>query len=86
MNLKLVTFDIDLTQFLVDARTNDEAIQRAIELNNSEFLGKMDDDHWICTNDKHNYTVDDVSMELLCGLMLRNDCLGISDNVIVFAD
>ena len=39
MNLKLVTWDGDLTQFLVEADTDEEAIKKAIEANYARFEG-----------------------------------------------
>ena len=33
MNLKMVTYEIDDTQFLVDAKTNEEAVKKAIHAN-----------------------------------------------------
>lgn len=87
MKLKLVTFDIDLTQFLIDSNSVDDVIAKAIEINGNEsLLGGLDNDLRPDVLDRHNYTVDDVDMSLLCGMMLRQDCCGIFDNVIVFTN
>ena len=71
MKLKMVTWDGDLTQFLVEAETNDEAICKAIEANKEfdRWLGSDDPD----VDDINCYTVDDVDFNLLCEIIERND-------------
>ena len=73
MNLKLVTFDIDLTQFLVNAETTVEAIEKAHEAN--RLIGGIDgyDMEGIRYQD---YTVEDVDWDLLREILARKDCLG----------
>lgn len=62
MNLKMVTFIIDNTQFLVDADTAKEAIEFAIEANRE--IGEMDDDPE-CIDKVDNYEVEDIDFESL---------------------
>ena len=71
MNLKLVTWDGDLTQFLVEAKTNDEAIKKAIYANRvfDRFCGQDDPD----VNEPDSYIVDDVDFNLLCEIIERDD-------------
>lgn len=71
MNLKLVEWDSNPTvQFLMEAKTDDEAIKRAIEVNEKYFdvsYIKTTDD----VNDPNTYTVYDVDFDLLCELLDR---------------
>lgn len=73
MILKMVTYDGDLTQFLVEARTNDEAIAKAIHANKEidRELGASDES----VNNPACYEVDDVDFKLLCEIIERNDWL-----------
>lgn len=74
MTLKMVTWDGDLTQFLVEAETNDEAISKAIYANKEfdRFCGSDNPD----VTDPTPYTVDDVDFDLLCEIVERNDWVG----------
>ena len=59
MNLKLVTFDKDQEQFLVNAAKDETAIELAIEANKK--IGDYDNPDWNeQMNDKSNYDVEDV--------------------------
>lgn len=73
INLKMVTWQGDLTQFLVDAIDDDEAIGKAIEANVKfdKYCGenKTGEDLY----DKSTYTIDDVDFDLLCEIVERND-------------
>ena len=71
MNLKMVTWDGDLTQFLVEAETDDEAISKAITANKEfdRFCGSDNPD----INVPSLYIVDDVDFNLLCEIIERND-------------
>lgn len=71
MNLKLVTWEGDLTQFLVEAETNDEAIRKATEANKEfdRFCGSDTSE----IDDATSYTVDDVNFDLLCEIIERKD-------------
>jgi len=71
MNLKMVTWDGDLTQFLVEAETDDEAISKAITANKKfdRFCGSDNPD----INEPNLYIVDDVDFNLLCEIIERND-------------
>lgn len=86
MNLKLVTFECDLTQFLVEANLWDDAIDIAIEANLD--LGGFSGDGLTIdgARDKANYTVEDVDFNLLHELFLRTDNCGRYRNAIVFRD
>ena len=79
MNLKMVTWDGDLTQFLVEAETRDEAISKAITAN-KEFdrfcyggndFGLEDCDF----EDRDLYDVYDIDFDILCEIIERNDCV-----------
>jgi len=84
INLKLVTWDGDLTQFLVDAETKDEAIEKSIKAN-FEY-GEPGDDSGISDdmNDSATYTVEDVDFSLLSEIFRREDCYGRLEDAIVF--
>lgn len=94
MNLVLVTFDLDDTQFLVDANTYNldcshecvrkEAIEIAIEANKKlgefgEFLTVEE------AEDESNYSVEPVDFETLTGLIHRDDLCGKIGRAIVFS-
>lgn len=83
MNLKMVTWDGDLTQFLVEADTNVEAINKAIEANLQlgDCEGSEEDIH-----DFNTYIVEDVDFSLLREIFQRTDCLGIYGEAVVFND
>ena len=92
MDLKLVTWETDLTQFLVDAKTDEKAIQMAIESNreydeNWEYdtNDPNDADHLKSVKDKSMYTVDAVDLSVLEELFQRKDILGKYGPGIVFA-
>lgn len=87
MNLVLVTFDLDYTQFLVNANTynlgyewdcvRDEAIEMAIkahiEYAKDQFGGFDDCPTLEEAMDKENYSVDAVDMAMLLELIRRED-------------
>ena len=92
MNLWLVTFELDNTQFLVDADTGTKAIQDAIVANaDYELLGEIDDEEITSSElrSKENYSIEPISIRDLSWMFRnRTDCLGhsnIQNNVIVFA-
>lgn len=80
MNLKLVTWDGDLTQFLVEATSSIDAVKKAIESNlilgNDEECGDL--------HDARTYIVEDVNLALLNEIIHRDDYIGIYGNAIVF--
>lgn len=80
MRCWLVTWDLDLTQFLVDAETESEAIYKAIEANKKIEPSEYDPDMEV-TN---TYSTDLVDMELLCEIVKRNDVGGVIGNVVWF--
>ena len=90
--LKMVTWEIDLTQFLVLAETNDEAIQFAIEANKEvdknytyDPNDRNDLKHLNDVKDPSTYTVEDMdAIRCLDNILRRNDCGGIYGNAIVF--
>lgn len=84
MNLKLVTWDGDLTQFLVDANTNLEAIKKAVEANLK--LGDCDDEIEADIHDLTTYEVEDVDFNLLGEIFRRTDWIGNYENAIIFND
>ena len=75
MNLKLVTWDGDLTQFLVEADTDEEAIKKVIEAN-FIFADPRDDDDGLVREDMQDkswYEVEDVNFDLLSEIFRRTD-------------
>lgn len=80
MKLWLVTWDLDLTQFLVDAETESEAIYKAIEANKKIEPSEYDPNMEV-TN---TYSTEQVDMELLCEIVKRNDIWDVVGNVICF--
>lgn len=84
IKLKMVTWDGDLTQFLVEANTNVEAIKKAMESNFS--IGKVDDEIVDDMKDSSAYIVEDVDFNLLKEIFERADCLGIYGEAVVFND
>ena len=75
MNLKLVTWDGDLTQFLVEADTDEEAIKKVIEAN-FIFADPGDDDDGLVREDMQDkswYEVEDVDFNLLSEIFRRTD-------------
>lgn len=80
MKLWLVTWDLDLTQFLVDAETESEAIYKAIEVNKKIEPSEYDPDMEV-TN---TYSTDLVDMDLLCEIVKRKDIWDVVGNVICF--
>ena len=83
MNLKFVTFDVDLTQFLVDAKNYDEAIKLAMEANANYC--SYDDDQERDIFDKTAYSIDEVvDMDFLGELMRRDDYWGNCNGVLIF--
>ncbi len=83
-NLKLVTWEGDLTQFLVDAETNMEAIQKAIEANLQ--IGDCDEEIEADLHDLTAYTVEDVDFSLLSEIFRRTDYIGTYGEAVVFND
>ena len=74
MGLKLVTFNRDQEQFLVNAIGNEAAIELAIEANKK--IGNFDEPEWNAEmEDKSRYEVEDVDFDLLCETIKRDDWL-----------
>ncbi len=84
MNLKLVTWDGDLTQFLVEAETNLEAIRKAVEAN--LHIGDCDEEIEEDIHDLTTYTVEDVDFSLLGEIFQRTDYIGTYGEAVVFND
>lgn len=84
IKLKLVTWEGDLTQFLVEADTNLEAIRKAVEANLR--LGDCDEEIEEDIHDLTAYKVEDVDFSLLREIFQRTDCLGIYGEAVVFND
>ena len=83
MELKLVTFETDLTQFLVETNDYAEAIQLAMDANReygntTEIMDEVED--------ASNYSVEDINFDLLSEMFLREDCSGRCAGAIVFND
>ena len=90
MNLYLITYDLDYSQFLVNANNTSEALDLAIEQNLSEvFLGSYGDDESdeLEIKNKTNYTIEPVNdFEFFCEIIKRNDWLGYTPNVMLFSN
>lgn len=89
MNLKLVTFDLDYTQFLVNEENGINVINLAIEANRSDVCGPLSEssDYGLTkeeVEDIANYTVEEVDMEMLAAVCLRDDYIGCVNEVIIF--
>ena len=83
LNLKMVTFDIDYTQFLVDAENYEKAIDLAIEANRK--YGPYDDNLEADIEDRTNYSIDEVvDMDYLGEIMRRDDYLGNYNGTLIF--
>lgn len=81
MTLWLVTWELDLTQFLVNAKTETEAIDSAMRANRK--LGDVPDPDDIY--DRTTYSVDAVDMSLLCDIIKhREDIWGVVDDVVCY--
>lgn len=80
MKLWFVTWDLDVTQFLVEAETESEAIYKAIEANKKIEPSEYDPDMEV-TN---TYSTELVDMNMLCEIVKRNDVWGVYGNVICF--
>ena len=83
MSLKLITWEGDLTQFLVEADTDVKAIRKALEAN--LMLGDCDGAESEM-HDLTSYTVEDVDFNLLAEILMRTDCLGRYAEALVFND
>ena len=81
MTLWLVTFDIDNTQFLVNAKNHSEAIDIANEHN--KMLDEIED-YDFNGNYVIDYTVETVDFELLTEILKRDDIIFSTDKAIVF--
>lgn len=79
--LKLVTWEGDLTQFLVEASSDEEAINKAIKANLEIAYDEEDFDY---INDFYTYTIDDVGFDLLCEILKRIDIVGKLGEALVF--
>lgn len=80
MKLWLITWDLDMTQFLVEAETESEAIYKAIEANKKIEPSEYDPDMEV-TN---TYSTELVDMDMLCEIVGRRDLLGVIGNVICY--
>jgi len=84
MNLWLVTYEGDLTQFLIEETEKDKVVSQAITSNLA--YGNIDDELREDIKNPDNYTIEEVDYWLLDGLFKRNDYCGIYENAIVFND
>ena len=81
MNLKLVTFIPDGTQFLVDAEFNENAFEYALEANLE--CGDMEE---VDLREETNYDIEDVDLNLLAEICKRGDYRFTTGRAIVFND
>lgn len=90
MNLVFVTFEIDFTQFLVNANNDVDPIEEAIRANIQIGGFEDDPDDGLTLEEvknKANYTVIDVEdMMDLYMIIRRTDWHGIYGNTIVFSN
>ena len=83
MTLKLVTYEGDLTQFLVEAKTGEEAIKKAIKANEKLDV-PIDDEALEVINDSSVYSYEDVDWFLLTEILKRDDMNGKFEDAVVF--
>lgn len=84
MGLKLVTFCVDGTQFLVNARDNGTAIRKAINANLDSELGSCEE-ILMDADDPDCFIVEPVNdIRLLDEIMDRKDRYGVVQEAIVF--
>lgn len=85
MDLKLVTFNGDQEQFLVNATRNQTAIELAINANKE--IGNFDYPEWNAEmEDYSRYEVEDVDFNLLCEIIKRDDWLFNDTYVMAFTN
>jgi len=81
--LKLVTFNGDQEQFLINTADNERAVKLAIEANKK--IGTFDNPEWdMEVEDKSLYTVESVDFNMLYEIIKRNDWLFNDNNVMAF--
>lgn len=86
---KIVTWNTDLTQFLVNADNDDDAIDQAIKANEDVWQntgGYPQEDREDSTHDRSTYKVEDVDIKMMMELFGRKDCGGLYRDAIVFWD
>lgn len=91
MNLKMVNYELDDTQFLVDAETNEDAIQKAIHANcNTYLLDEFDsEEDERDAKDSNNYTVESINdmktLYSICHLSKAQFIVGLdNDETIIY--
>ena len=86
MTLKMVTWEGDFTQFLVNADTDSEAIAKSIKANFKYCSPGDDDENEVEKNmrDPTTYSVEDVNFDLLCEIFERTDICGKYEDAVVF--
>lgn len=91
MNLKMVTYELDDTQFLVDAETNEDAIQKAIHaICNTYLLDEFDsEEDERDAKDSSNYTVESINdmkrLYSICHLSKAQFIVGLdNDETIIY--
>lgn len=84
MVLWLVTYEGDLTQFLIEETEKDKVVSQAI-ISNLAY-GNIEDEIRDDIKDPDNYTIEAVDYYLLDGLFKRNDYCGIYESAMVFND
>lgn len=85
MNLLLVTFNLDFTDFVINAKNEDDAIKKAIVVNKEKFLRDWDEEGIEEAMENHkNYSVEHVDMFMLNELMKRNDYYGYYKDILIY--
>ena len=85
MNLMLVTFDGDLSQFLVNAKDEKEAVRKAIAANLSSVFGSYNKEEESDIKNSEYYSVEKVNdMAFLGEIIKREDYITTFNNVICF--
>ena len=88
----MVTWELDLTQFFVEADNETDAIEKAIKAHlaydeNISFRDADDLDDAVFISDmkdKTTYEVEPVDFDLLCEIIERKDCVGKFEEAVVF--
>ena len=86
MNLKLVTYELDLTQFLMEVSSDEEAVAKAIKANVSIEPTFTEYEDLTAMTKEENYTVKDVDFSLLTEILKRNDIYEIKNDVVIYFD
>ena len=85
MNLMLVTYEGDNSQFLVNTMNKKEAVLKAIDANLSPVFGPYDKEYEADIKEPDFYSVEEVKdMDFLGEIIKRDDCIATYNGVVCF--